>query len=199
MKQALIVMLSGILLWSCSGQEKSADTKEYSFPQVGWKIKVPTDFTILDSNQVNELNRKGVSAVEKTFDTTLDTHDTKTLITVKKGDVNYLSSTIIPFDEARDGSWSEASSNLKMALAQTFTTQMPGIKLDTSSSTKNIDGVDFQQFHLVVTYPNSKVLHTYMYSALRNGFDYGISVSYTDDKIGKQLMDIVDDSKFDKK
>lgn len=193
--------MMGLLIAGCSNQTKSngGGAREYIFPQVGWKIKVPEDLTVMDSARANELNSKGLSAVEKTYDTTVDARDTKTLIAIQKDENNLLTSTISPFEASRDGDWQERINERKSLIMETYQSQRPDVKLDTSTAHEKIDGVEFQKFHITTTYPDNKVRHAFMYSTLKNGFDYGISVSYMDEKVGKELTDIVEKSAFQTK
>ena|SRR5688572_4962404 len=199
MRPLTITLFLTITLLSCMGQIKSKPaTKEFIFSQIGWKIEVPSDFTIMDSAQVESLTNKGKNALEKTYDTTIDFTSTKTLISITKGQYNYFASTITPFDPKQDGDWDEANSALKDIIVETFQAQAPSMKIDTSSSVEMINGLEFQKFHVVTTYPNKMVMNTFMYSRLHKGFDHGINISYTDEKIGKELMEILAFSKFDK-
>ena len=197
MRLLTVTLILTTTFLSCKGQTKSKpNTKEFVFSQVGWKIEVPADFTIMDSAQVEAMTNKGANAIEKTYDTTIDFRGTQTLISFTKGQYNYFASTITPFDPTQDGDWNEANSALKNVIVETFQTQAPSMKIDTSSSVEKIDGLEFQKFHLVTTYPNKMVMTTFMYSRLYKGFDYGINISYTNDKIGKELLAILATSKF---
>lgn len=199
MRLLILTFLPIVSLLSCQEQPNTkAGTKEFTFEQVGWKVEVPGDFTVMDSAQIEAINQKGANAIEKTYDTTVDFRATKTLISITKGQYNYLASTITPFDQKLDGDWQEANVALKNVIVETFQTQTPLMNVDTLSGVESIDGLEFQKFHVIINYPNKMVMNTYMYSRLYKGFDYGINISYTDDKIGKELMSILKTSKFRK-
>lgn len=198
MRPLYVTFFFTFVFLNCKGQTNTKpNSKEYAFPQVGWRIDVPSSFTVMDSAQIEAMTNKGISAIENTYDTTLDFRATKTLISITKGQYNFLSSTITLFDPKQDGDWSEVNSLLKNVIVETFQSQAPAMKIDTSSSVEKIGGIEFQKFHVVTTYPNKMVMNTFMYSRLHKGFDYGINISYTDEKIGKELMAILATSKFD--
>ena len=179
MRLIILTLILTITLLSGKGQVTSKQSHQFQFPQVGWKIKVPSDFTIMDS-------------------ATTDFGTTKTLITFSKGQYNFFSSTITAFDPERDGDWNEVNSKLKNVILETLRTQAPAIKSDTSSSVETIDGLEFHKFQIITTYQSKLVMNTFMYSRLHKGFHYGINISYTDENVGKELQLILASSKFDK-
>ena len=197
MRLIILTLILTITLLSGKGQMTSKESHQFQFPQVGWKIKVPSDFTIMDSAQVAAMDNIGVNAINNTYDTTNDFGTTKTLISFTKGQYNFFSSTITPFDPQRDGDWNEVNSKLKNRILETLRTQA-AIKIDTSSSVETIDGLEFHKFQIITTYQSKLVMNTLMYRRLYKGFDYGINISYTDDNVGKELQLILASSKFDK-
>lgn len=193
----LIFAAIALIIFGCNDQPKEQTaTRELSFPEVGWKITVPSDFTVMDSAQIQELNNKGINAIEKTYDTAINTNATRTLLSINKGEFNMLQSTVTQFDEATDGNWSEANTSLKTVVIETMKSQTPLAKLDTTSTTEKIGDLDFEKFNLTVTYPNNMILHMLMYSRLQKGFDFGITITYVDEKVGDRLKAIFASSKF---
>ena len=188
MRLIILTLILTITLLSGRGQVTSKQDHQFQFPQVGWKIKVPSDFTIMDSAQVAAMDDKSAT----------DFGTTKTLISFTKGQYNFFSSTITPFDPERDGDWNEVNSKLKNVILETLRTQASAIKIDTSSSVETIDGLEFHKFQITTTYQNKLVMNTLRYRRLHKGFDYGINISYTDENVGKELQLILASSKFDK-
>jgi len=192
MRLIILTLILTITLLSGKGQVTTKQDHQFKFPQVGWKVKVPSDFTIMDSAQVAALGNNGANDATTAFGTT------KTLVSFNKGQYNFFSSTITPFDPARDGDWNEISSKRKNRILESLRTQAPAIKIDTLSSVETIDGLEFHKFQIITTYQSKLVMNTLMYSRLYKGFDYGINISYTDESVGKELQLILASSKFDK-
>jgi hypothetical protein len=184
MRLIILTLILTITLLSVKSQVKQSH--QFQFLQVGWKIKVPPEFTIMDSAQVAAMGDNGA------FGTT------KTLISFSKGQYNFFSSTITPFDPQRDGDWNEVNSKLKNVILETIRTEASVIKIDTSSSVETIDGLEFHKFQIITTYQSKLVMNTLRYRRLYKGFDYGINISYTDENVGKELELILASSKFDK-
>ena len=198
MRLIILTLILTIILLSGKGQVTSKQSHQFQFPQVGWKVKVPSDFTIMDSAQVAAIDNIGANAINNAYDTATDFGRTKTLITFSKGQYNFFSSTITPFDPQRDGDWNEVNSKLKNVILESLRTQASAIKIDTSSSVETIDGLEFHKFQIITTYESKLVMNTLMYRRLYKGFDYGINISYTDYNVGKELELILASSKFDK-
>jgi hypothetical protein len=198
MRLIILTLILTITFLSGKGQVTSKQSHQFQFPQVGWKIKVPSDFTIMDSAQVAAMGDKDANAINNTYGTTTDFGTTKTLISFNKGQYNFFSSTITPFDPERDGDWNEVNSKLKNVILETLRTQASTIKIDTLSSVETIDGLEFHKFQIITTYQSKLVMNTFRYRRLHKGFDYGINISYTDENVGKELQLILASSKFDK-
>ena len=181
MRLIILTLILTVTLLSGKGQVTPNQGHQFQFPQVGWKIKVPSDFTIMDSAQAASMD-----------------NTTKTLISFTKGQHNFFSSTITPFDPQRDGDWNEVNSKLKNVILETLRGEAQAIKIDTSSSVETIDGLEFRKFQIITTYQSKLVMNTFMYRRLHKGFDYGINISYTDENVGQELQLILASSKFDK-
>jgi hypothetical protein len=194
-KNALVLLLTMFITGCIAAQEKK---KVYKFKEVGWTIQVPDAFTVLDSIEHKSYLDQGQKAIENTYDTSLDFSASRTLIAMTIGDFNQFSSTITPFDPAVDGSWKDVENSIKLTLMETISSQAPQIAIDTSSSVAVIDKLRFNIFYIKMTYPNKLVLHSYLYTRLHRGYDLGISFSYMDEAIGKQMKEIIATSKFDK-
>jgi len=184
MRLIILTLILTITLLSGKFHVTSKQDHQFQFPEVGWKVKVPSEFTIMDSAQATPIGT--------------DFGTTKTLISFNKGQYNFFSSTITPFDPARDGDWNEVNSKLKNVILGTLRNQAEAIKVDTSSSDELIDGLEFHKFQIITTYQSKLVMKTLMYRRLHMGFDYGINISYTDENVGQELQLILASSKFDK-
>ncbi len=182
-----------IFLISC---KTKTNVKEYTATEVGWTISIPEDFTMLDSAQILALNTKGSDAIQKTYDTLIDMSATKTLMSIKKGDYNFLTATITPYNEQQDGNWEETNEALKAVLVETFASQAPDLKVDTSSGIEKIGGLDFRFYEMNLDYPNGMKITVLIYSRLHNGYDFGISLTYNDKSSGDRLKEIVKTSRF---
>jgi hypothetical protein len=194
-KNTLALILVMFIIGCTAAQKK---TKQYKFSEVGWTIEVPGTFEVMDSSQSKKTQDRGRKAIEDTYDTPLDFSSTRTLITLSGGRFNTLYATVTPFDPSVDGEWNEACEGLKQILMETFSSQAPTAVIDTSSSVEEIDKLKFDRFYMKITLPNKLVLHSFLYSRLHRGYDFGINFTYTDEKIGKQMKEIIVTSRFDK-
>ncbi len=198
MRLLSLAIISTTVFLSCKGQSNSTiKTREVGYPQVGWKIDIPSDFTILDSAEINDNNSRGATAVENTFNDKLDLSEMQTLVSLKKGETNTLTATITPFDPDVDGDWEEEDLKVKSIIVETLESQAPGTSVDTSSHVEKIGGLEFRKFRVIATLPNKMVINMAIYSRLHMGYDFGITVTYSDEGIGKELAAILASSKFD--
>jgi hypothetical protein len=192
---SLIVLL--FALASCKGQDT---INEYNFPQVDWTLRIPATSKFLDSAQFDTISRKAVNAINKTYDVDFSFKDIKSLFTIRQGQFNLLGSTINLFDTTLGMTWEQSYAASKEMVIQVINDQAPAVKIiDTLSSYQVIDGLRFEKLYLRTFYPDQNLtMNTYWLYRKQNEYDFSISISYTDDLIGKQFLDLIKDSRFSK-
>ena len=110
-----------------------------------WTITIPQGFDSVSREQWAKMQNKGAKAVEDTYDKKF-VNRAKTIFVFRSDQFNYFESNYQPFDTAKDGNYVEACRAVDNILYETFTTQMSGVKLDTTQTTEMIDGLEFQVF-----------------------------------------------------
>lgn len=191
-----IVYILIILIFSKCSNSKSK--KEIFSSDFNWTITIPEGFTSLSENEIKRLQDKGLNALEKTYDTTI-TNCTKNIFFLKSDDLNYFESNYQLYDTIVDGNYLEMCQAINAAAYETYVTQMPGIKVDTSSSFEQIDGLKFRVMKISATYPNKLVLTILSYSRLFDNKDFSVNIMYTDKEKGKLMIDSWKNSKFGSK
>jgi hypothetical protein len=124
----------------------------------------------------------------------VDASTTRTLINAQKGH-NTFNATITPFDPKTDGDFATATQATKDILYKTFLDQMPDSKLDSSTSSVTIDGLQFDQYHITVTL-KQKTFDMVLLSKLYKGYDFGITYLYLDETSKKKIDAILASSQF---
>ena len=170
--------------------------KPYYFKQVGWRIHLPYAFKILDSTAEAAVNEKGKKVIESTLDTEVDVSSTITLFSATLNVYNYLNATITPYNPSVDGDWNESSALMKNTVMEAFAQNMQDVKLDSSSSKVTIDGLSFDKFEVTAQIDGKVIFTTVILSKLYNGYDFGISYLYMDDKTKKMIQETLGSSNF---
>jgi hypothetical protein len=187
-----ILSLSLMLLLACN-QKKSY----YNFHEINWSINVPEDYDIDGPDEVEEAGNKSKKAFEY-IDSTIDFSTTKNLITIRKGELNYFTAAITPFD-ARKTDWNISNNNVKTALVKGFKVQLPSVGIDSATTKIIIQNLEFSKFDLNLKYLGNNTVHIIIYSKLYKGYDFGVVICYTDDELGKDLNNIFLNSSFEQK
>lgn len=189
-----------LLLFSFSGCKGQDTLKEYKFPQVNWTLRIPEKSNLLDSAQFDTISRKAVNAINKTYEADFDFKEVTPLFTIRQGQFNLLGSTINLFDTTLGMTWEKSYAFSKQMIMQVINDQSPAVKIiDTLSSFELIDGLRFEKLYLKTFYPDQKLtMNTYWFYRKQNKYDFSINISYTDEKIGKEFLNLVKTSKFDK-
>lgn len=189
--------LIGFILIFQSSSGQTAPKKEIYNQEFKWKITIPEDFENVSAAEWSKIQSKGLDAIENTFDQDIVNH-AKTIFVFKSDEFNYFESNHQPFDTATDGDYLKSCKNVNDILYETFKTQMPGIKIDSTRTVERIDNLEFQTFKMEVEYPNKMKMKVLMYSRLFDKKEFSVNIMYVNDKRGEQMLDSWRKSKFAK-
>ncbi len=188
MSRSIALLLMSLCLISCKTQVK---LKEFKYPEVGWRVAVPNDFTMGNPERQRAFrNWKYLSPNYKTDSLLAAASKTQGLLVISKGFENELTSSVTPCNvEEYQLSTREFQKMHAMGLED------PDLNLDTTMYSEVIDGVKFDVIHSKISNPLQKS-NTKTYNAFRRGYRFTIWVHYDEEIIGRQLTGIVSSSKF---
>jgi hypothetical protein len=184
-----------ILFQFCAGQ--TTPKKEFYSKDFNWRITIPENFVAVDSAEQVRMQNKGAAVIEKTMDTEVENH-ARILFSFRSDKMNYFECNYQPFDPVLDGDFLETWQSINNVLYETFITQMPGIKIDTTRAVEQIDNLTFQTFKANIQYPNKIVLHMMMYSRLFDKKEFTVNIMYVDEAKGEKLLNAWKHSTFGK-
>jgi hypothetical protein len=193
MKRQIIYFTTILILFiACSGQNPS---KEIYNDQFKWTITIPENFETVSPEQWQKMQNKGQKAIEDTYDQKI-VNLAKTIFVFRTDELNYFESNYQPFDIAVDGDYLESCKSVNNILFETFMSQMPDIKIDSSSSKETISGLEFQKFQMKIQYPNKLVLNMLLYSRLFDNKEFSVNLMYADKNKGDLMLNSWTNSKF---
>jgi hypothetical protein len=184
MKNTFVVLVV-VLFAACSKPTPSVEVYNKDF---GWTIVIPEGFDSVKTEDQAKMLEKGKAAVEETYGKEVE-NETKSIFLFRSGLTNYIEANQQSFDVAVDGDYLESRKALNEVLYDTFIDQIPGSKLDTTTSIEEIDNLDFYKTEIIVTYPNEMVMNVLMYSRLFDDKDFSVNIMYTDEEKGKQMKE----------
>jgi hypothetical protein len=179
----------------CDGQ--TSPKTEIFNEEFNWKITIPENFQNVSVEEWTNLQNKGADAIEKTYDEKI-INRANTIFVFKSDELNYFESNSQPFDITIDGDYLESCKNVNNMLYETFKTQLPDIKIDSSTSVEKISKMEFQTFKMKIEYPNKMIMNVIMYSRLFDKKEFTVNIMYVDNKKGEQMLDSWKNSKFTK-
>ncbi len=194
MKKYISILVIPFLFFACN---KSSKTKEYILQSIGWKINIPDKFTVLDSTKMAAINKKAMDSANRKYNTNID-FPYKTLINIidtKNKQFNNLTVTIAPYKHGKEYLQEDSTKSIKPPF-DLLKSEFPSSKIDSTSKEEFIDGLSFQVFKISFTYPNKTVLNTTTYGKFYKGYYLAIGLNYTDPKVGSELKEILNSSKF---
>jgi len=212
MKQAIILYLSfTLIIAGCiyspkkqTLQEKQKETGAgklderyvYSVKEIGWSAKLPKEWKVISKRESLENSQKGQEFIEESVGQKIDASNLIELVSIKKDEFNSFESTMEPFNEVTDGSYEDQNFKVHELIKQTYKTKK--INADYEIGATRIDGVMLDWFYIKAFTPDKEkvILQQRIYSALINGYDFAMTISYNNDKDGEELMNLVNSSKF---
>lgn len=204
-KKALAYSLLASLLWviSCSKSDPNAQIDEgsiadnnYVSDELGWRMPIPNGWNLLSRKQVKDFESKGSDLISETAGEEIGIDGLKNLLHFQKDRFNIFQSTSQPFALEYDGEWEESNEALKQLLLQTYKNQGINAKV-TETRNEMIDGVLFEAYDFTLLDPEGNVvIRQTMYSTLRNGFDFGVNLTYNSDEVRDIMLDAWRQSKF---
>jgi hypothetical protein len=195
-KYIYTLLMASCFLTSCKGQTKTEKKTVYD-KYFKWTINIPAGFDTVSAEKWAKMQNSGADAIEKTYDAKVE-NNAKTLFVFQNGQFNYFESNYQPFDTTKDGNYLESFREVNNMLYGTFEAQMKGAKLDSSSSTQTVNGLIFQTFKVVITFPNKMVMDWLMFSRLFEKKEFTVNIMTVDKQKEKELLDCWLNSKFDK-
>jgi hypothetical protein len=190
-----ILICLTILIQSSNGQP--TPKKEIYNQDFNWTITIPENFQNVNAEDWAKMQNKGAELIEKTYNEKV-IRQVKTIFVFKSDQLNYFESNYQPFDIATDGDYLESCKNVNNMLYETFKTQMPDIKIDSTTTTQRIDSLEFQTFKVKIEYPNKMILNVLMFSRLFDKKEFSVNIMYVDNKKGQQMLESWEKSKFTK-
>jgi hypothetical protein len=184
MKKTL--QLLAFLFFQFGFSQDTIPTKLYT-KEFNWTIHIPEQFEKVSSEEWKKLQNKGKKAIEDTYGEKI-INQSKTIFVFKNDQLNYLEATSQPYNKAVDGNFLASCKETEDILYQTFMDQIPGIKIDRSTDTEIIGGLDFHKFKMKILYPNKMIFTVIMYSRLFGKKEFTVNIMYVDNIKGVALL-----------
>lgn len=186
-----MIILSVLVLFIGCRSEK---TKAIHFPQLGWTLPVPSDIHFKDSVFDQNGNIKD-SAWEAVY--TNDKRNRALLFTIRADGANSFNAVV--YQDSTDISEWEKETILNSRIGYfDIIASVPEIKIiDSSLSVEKLDNVEFMKEYITYKRKRNDVVYSYQFSRRYKNYAIYINVRYTDKKLGKRYMKMVENSEFE--
>lgn len=195
MKQFLL-LIKTLIVFNCAFSQ--SDTSSYYFKEVGMSIMVPAKFEVVQASEDEKLHTKGKKLLEDANNVQIDASSTKTLLSIKQGQFNYMNISVTPYKEVSKNGWEKDNKGVKNMLYNSFVDKVGSKNIDTATTLSNVDGLTLDRFEMTIRITSSMTMKMLLYSKYYKGFDFGICYAYLDKVTGIELENIVSNAKFKK-
>ena len=184
MKQLILLI---IIIFSTS-KSSCQDLKQLYSEEFNWRMNVPEGFTTVTKEKSAELDAKGKIALEKTLGQTIENNSID-IFRVQLDKQNYFQANYQPHDEKLNPDYLGNLSLLHKTIYQTFITQIPGVEIDSSTTTEYISKIKFVTYKMSMNIQNKATLNMYMFSSLFGKKDLTVSIVFLNEKAGRELLE----------
>lgn len=180
---------------SIKTKEEEQKLEEYTNAKIGWTITVPKGYQVLSKGRIEANEQRGRVAIGATVKDTAQIEGLQHLINFQKNQFNLFSATIEPFKLSKASDYEQNNQLVKKLVYEAYTNQH--IKIDTSSGKEVFGKRSFHAFYIKIYGPNGFVImNQHTYSALINGYDFGVNINYNNEVDKKTLLDAFKSSSF---
>ncbi|MEM8892362.1 MAG: hypothetical protein AAGD28_30565 [Bacteroidota bacterium] len=197
MHKIRIALLGAIIGLQASFSIQEIKAQEIYLEEFQWTINIPESYEKVDMESWAKIQGRGEDMIESTFGEEM-INQAKTLFVFKKGKLNYIESNVQPYDTVVDGAYRETTQLVNEMLYITISNQFPDMKVDSTFSTLEVDGQEFNSFHIQVKLKEDLSLHMYLFSQLFGNRELSLNITYLDENEGQKLLKAWKSSRFGK-
>ena len=180
------------MLTSCEKNE----AKIIANDDFNWTVTIPKNFRELSESEWEKVENKGIDVFEDIYGKEAESKATL-LFAYKKGDFQSFQSYYKIHDLETDEDYSKSNHELNKLMYKVFEEMVPNGKLDSIASVAIINGLEFNRFDINIDFPDGMKMTTVDFSRLFNDKDVTINIVYTNENIGKKLIEDILNSKFE--
>lgn len=186
---ATILFLSG-----CKSPTETKPTLIYN-KEFKWTIAIPAGFDTVSTEKLDEMQQRGMAAMEQTHNMALENHS-KNIFIFQSDQFNYFQSNYQPFDTSVDSNYQATFKAVNDLVYETFQAKLGEDRVDSIYSTQIISGLEFQCIKMLIKLPDNRMLNLYMYNRLFGSKELSVNIIAVDKQKEKELLDVWLHSKF---
>lgn len=194
----LLFALASLNLMACTSPEKKQEKpvlQKYHNATIGWTITVPEGFQLLSKSRMEANEAKGRAAIGADTNQTHAANGLQNIVNFQKNQFNLFNATLEKTPQQTAKTYASQHQVVKKLIFDAYAKQK--IKVDTTSGKADFAGHPFHAFYLKIYGPNgSLIMNQAIYSALINGFDFGVSINYNNEADHASLVQAFQQSTF---
>jgi hypothetical protein len=181
-----------MILNICSGQ----NSKSFYSEDFGWKINLSENYRIISNEEVSKIKAKGRESIEKATGKKVNDDGNVSILKFQDDKNNFFYSSYSIYNEAINGDYSKGSKTGYDLLYRTIKTKFPDIQIDQIITTEKVNSLDFEVYKLDAFLPNI-TFHQIIYSRLFGNKSFVVTLVFTDEKAGEEMLELWKKSSFD--
>jgi hypothetical protein len=172
-------------------------TTIYMLKDIGWTIKLPSDFKLEESSVIAKKIKDGIVILENESHLNLNVSTTKNLISASKDQFSQFNVTLSKSTAPNEHYWDSVNNNvLKIFYKATVKQAPPDAKVDSSRTVETIDGIPFKSFRMDIKVNNNLTVHNFIVTKLYKGSTLSINYNFADESVGEEIKKMIKESKF---
>jgi len=205
MKWTISLTIISIVFFACNRVapnkpivEKCKNCYTYQNKEIGWSIEVPSGWTIISKDVMEQYDEKAQDFIEKSFSRDIDMKVLNHLITFQKDPANNFAATTETFKEEFPGQY---QIYFKWLNAEVYKAMInAGMKVDSTSGKEIIQNLEFSTFYTNLHGDDGEIiLYQIRYNRLIGDHNFTANINYNNDNDKNILVSAFKNSKFNKK
>jgi hypothetical protein len=198
-KQIIMRLLFITVLFSCLNfvSTHAQSPNVFYNKKFKWTITLPEGLDTVNAVEWKKMQSKGEELIEETLGQEMIV-TVKTLLVMRYDRFNYFECNYQPYDSTEFDSYATSFNEVNEILYNTFKAQIPEAKMDSSTGSAMIDGLEFLQYKVVIRLGDQLELNWYMFSRLFGTDEFTVNIMTADRTKEKELIEAFFRSTFRK-
>lgn len=199
MKRHLLSLFLLLTILSACSQSTSTENKTttqdsvYRYEPVGWEMNLPDGYEFMSEQEGKRLEEKGLDAIRETAEEDLDPEPVNNLLNFRKGQNVFLSTS--QDVDLEDISYEDVHNDLIDLMIQTYKDNNLGV--NHSQNRETIGGREFIRDEFKLTTSDGRhLLSQVMYSKLFGSHELSVTITWTNEACGNEMLNCWRKSKF---
>jgi len=173
--------------------------QSFTVAEIGWTLTLPKNFCILSAKQIARFTKRGMKGLDDVIQKKNISPGRKILLVAKYEIHNSIIITFANFDDTTEDDWKTQNDylyNSALKICHFRYKDFKHVDITTESGARQKGNIVFNALDIIAGTPSRELYHRRHYSTLYKNYGIHIIMSFIEEKIGEEMLDIIRNSTF---